>query len=431
MSDLEEDLIGTGSEAGDDDLFGDGDSERDAIKQDDASEKSDVGSNENHVISHHEEDEDEARSRQYASEEPQAEMKERVVMDMSLYKHGLPKPEDGNLRSFRVPQFLKIIPHRYDSDHFTPSEWDMENARRKQPKLAVRYRINPETGEMESNTLLHRWSDGSITISVGEEHFEIQRKSLATLQSEPYDQLKDAHYYACAAHLATNTFVTVGHIVEQFQVKPNANIEDDGIAIFKNLMAKQTLARQGPTVDAEAIKLTQLDPEQMKRDAELAERERAKAQRRRENAQARQGGYGSRYGGGSGMLSIEGIERRRPGDGGTSGKKRGAPGSRRRPRGNEYDSDDEPGATRKGDNYDYNDDFLVRSDEEIEAEDDDEEEEEEELLEEEEEERPRKKRQKTADSDEDAEGEMDEESRIEHARRGRRQVIDDDEEEEY
>ena len=300
----------------------------------------------------------------------------------------------------------------------------------------IRYRVNPSTGMPESNTLLHRWSDGSITISVGEEHFEIQRKNLAPLPGHPYDQLKDAHYYAAAAHLSSNSLVTVGHITEQFMVKPNSSVEDDGIATFKNLMAKQRAARMAPTVDAEAMKLTQIDPEQMKRELELAERERAKAQRRRENAQARQGAYGGRSGG---LLSIDGVER--VGSGRAGGKKRGAAGNnKRRPYRDDYDSDDEPGARRRGENYNY-DDFVVRSEDglsEVDDEEEEEEEEEEEILDDEEERRERrhrKKRRKTAeDESEDDVSEIDNGPPLstapaEHVRGRRRKIIHDDDDE--
>ncbi|KAJ2899306.1 uncharacterized protein MKZ38_003296 [Zalerion maritima] len=424
MSDVE-DPIDMGSEAGDD-LFG-GD---DDVSQNEATSPKDQIESDG-LASDLDEEPEERASRRYASEDQREEEQQKIFMDLTLYRHKLPRADDGEFRSFRVPQFIKINPQQYDPSTFEPTEWDVENARNARPKPVVRCRVNPSTGELESNALIHRWSDGSVTLSIGDEQFEIQRKYLAPQPNGPYDQLKDAHYYAAAAHLSTNILVTVGHVTEQFMVKPNQLVEDDGIAAFKSRMAKERAARLGPTVDAEALKLTQLDPEGMKRAAELAERERAKAQRRRESAQARQGGYGSRYAGGGG-LSVDDLERGGGrGKGGIGGsRKRGVPGDgkqkRYRP---EYDSDDEPGAMRRGDNYDYDDGFLARSDEEI---SEDEDEEEEDILDDEEEERrPRRKRQRTAESEEDAEGEADDDDAPpEHARHRRRQVIDEDDEEE-
>lgn len=319
----------------------------------------------------------------------------------------------------RVPKFVKIVPQEYDPENFEPSEFDIANATAEHAQHVARVRRDHDTGELRSNTNIFRWSDGSVTISVGGEHYEIQKKALAPAPDKPYNELHDGHYYAAAAEFSSNLFMTVGHITEQYSVRPNKDVGDialDNLAVAMGKASKSS--RQGDMI----IRTTR-DPELQKKQAEMAEKERMKAQRRRENAAAKMDGGLGRSG--RGGLSIGDLEGGRRGAG--AGRKRGAPGSakpkRRRP---EYDSDDDlPQGVHRRDDYDLDDGFLVGSDdEEVESGAD---EDEEEILDDEDE-APRSKRQRTAEpDDEDAEGDDVEPEMETSGRARRRNVIDDDE----
>lgn len=325
------------------------------------------------------------------------------------------------LRAFRVPNFLRIHPRLYDREAFEPTEQDVENARSENPKAEVRARKDASTGKLQSNAMIHRWSDGSVTISVGDEHFQVHTKSLAPPLDKPYQELQDGHYYAAAADLSSNHYMMVGHIHEQFIVRPGKDVEDDALAKLAERM--QAASRGGH--EGDMIIKTMRDPEQRKREAEQAEKERMKAQRRRETQAAKMDGaqrYPRTGGAGLSITDLEGGRR-------AGGSRKRAAGAgkpkRRRP---EYDSDDDlpSGARRAGDDYDLQDDFIAPSDED--ASDDGGEEDEEEL--DDEEELPRRKRQRTAEADDDdAEGELDDEVAGGRARQ-RRHVIDDDDEDE-
>lgn len=326
-----------------------------------------------------------------------------------------------------MPAFLKFSPEIYDANKFEPSQADLENSQAKNPVPCVRYRKDPSTGELQSNAAMYRWSDGSVTMAVGADHYEMQTKSLAPPSNKPYQELQDAHYYAAAAHLSSNALLVVGHITEQYTVKPNREVEDEALKRLEEKMA--AVKRNQEAAEGDMIIRTTQDPELQKKQAELAEKERERARRRRENAAARMDGTTGRYNG-RGALSIGDLESGKRGAG--AGRKRGMPGAprqkRRRP---EYDSDDDlPQGARRQDDYDMQDDFIAPSDEEA---SEPEEDEEEELLDDddEEEDKPRSKRQKTADAeDEDAEGDVDDDaapvSSAPAERRGRRHVIDDD-----
>lgn len=210
--------------------------------------------------------------------------------------------------------------------------------------------------------------------------------------------------------------MTVGHVTEQFNVRPNKEVGDDALNLLADRMAQASKAAHSNDM----IIRTTVDPELQKKKAEQLEKERMKAQRRRENAQARQ--YDTGLGRpGRGGLSIGALE-------GGRQRKRGAPGSgkpkRRRP---EYDSDDDlPQGVGRQEKYDLDDGFLVGSDEEeMES---GAEEDEDDLLDDEEE-APRHKRQRTADpEDEDASGDEVDPAPETTSRSRRRHIIEDDDE---
>ncbi|OTB05962.1 hypothetical protein M426DRAFT_319341 [Hypoxylon sp. CI-4A] len=422
MSDSEgADLFGDEGDEGQDQLLSDQDL---ASDQDEAEERD----RSHHHGSDHDVDNDEGDGGQ---------VKTRRVAPVTVHRHRIPRAsKDGNgfLQTMRVPYFVKLQAEEYKPSTFEPTEWDIQNARSESSKNVVRFQRDPETGELKSNAVVYRWSDGSLSLAVGGDHYEIQKKTMAPGADKPYyEEREDSHYYVAAAHFTSELFMTVGHINEQYSVNLPANLKDEAVLKFKRDMEAAALARrQG----ANRIITTNKDPELQKKEAELAEKERMKAERRRQNASARLDG---RSGGAvyrSGGLSIGDLEGGRRA-GGT--RKRGAPGAskgkRRKP---EYDSDDDFTSGGRGQNeYDREDDFIAPSDDEegsFEGGDDDEEEEE--LLDDEEDEAPRKKRQKTAEAEDDADADADADlddvdvpaQTAESSHRRRRHVIDDEDE---
>ncbi|KAK3337221.1 Leo1-like protein-domain-containing protein [Cercophora scortea] len=416
MSDSE-DLVEIPEDGGDD-LFGDdgGDDDNPLSEVENALSDRDLDSD-------RDDDDEDGRHRGRDGHAPQ-EYREKLVQAVPMYRHRIPKSKDGGLLSFRIPDFLKLNPTEYKSDSWEPSKWDLQNAHAENPIPSVLFRRDPKTGRMQSNANIYRWSDGSVTLAVGDEHFEIQTKQLAPPPNKPYQDVHDSHYYAAAAHLTTNSLLIIGHFTEQYTVRPNKGVQDHALEKLK-----AELASSKPERGSDMIVVTTEDPELHKKQAEQAEKERMKAQRRRETAAARVDGAGRGYNKG-GALSIGDLEGGRRTGAAGGGRKRGAPGGgkkiRRRP---EYDSDDDlPSGARAGDNYDMEDGFLVDTDEESE-EVDDEEEEEEIVDDEDEDEAPRpKKRSKTKSNNADADADMDDEDAPAASRR-RRRIVDDDEEE--
>ncbi|KAL2885948.1 Leo1-like protein [Ceratocystis lukuohia] len=347
------------------------------------------------------------------------EHKDLKVMDMDIFRHHTPRSNDGRLQTFKVPKFLRFVPEQYDSRTFEPTRADIENARSENPKPTIRHCIDSKTGELRSNAMMYRWSDGSMSMSVGGEHYTVLKKPTAPDPSKPYDELKDGHSYAAAAHLTSSVFVIVGHMSEEYTVRQNKQHEDEAL---------QRLAmriREATNTHGNHIIKTTHDPEQQRRLAEQAEKERAKQQRRRDNAAARTAEGSSRSRGGG--LGIDDLEGGRSSSGRSRKRTANASKPKRKSNANAYSDDDDDvgyGGGANTNDYDKEDDFIASSGEEEEAGSEDEEEILEDDDEEEEDRRRHKKKQKTAELD------TDEEDMHQQSRRRRRVIDDDDDDEE-
>lgn len=352
-----------------------------------------------------------------------------------------------------MPKFLGIDPYPYNPNTFelptTDHHSDTKSADFSASSTAastIRYRINSSNNELESNTVVYRWSDGSTTISVGDQHYELQTKPLAPPKdSKTYQEVQDSHSYFCAPSITTQSLAVVGHITNQHTVRPNKSIEDDALEKLQRSLAAATRGghkneeKNGPQVIA-----NNQDPELQKKRAELAEKERMKAQRRRETAAEKANAPigGRRLGGGLSVDDLEGRGRRAPGSG---RKPAGAKRQRRRP---EYDSDDDlpRGGRNREDEYDKDDGFLASSDEDLEEGGEGDDDEEEEMIDDESDaEEPKAKKQKHSkpdeasdlDADADADADLDDDvapsypvnSEASGVRGRKRNIIEDDEDE--
>lgn len=329
----------------------------------------------------------------------------------------------------KVPNFLRFIPELYHED--TPiSDWAIENSLRQIPVNLVRYRHNPKTGDLESNANFYRWNDGSMTMQVGEEHYEIQVKPQIPPPNKAYMSDRDANRYIAAAQEGMQQLLTVAHVTEEWSVRPDRQrVEEDTERLREQMGLASGGAREG-----ELIITTTQDPELQKRQAELAEKERIRAQRKRENAQLRvEAGPGGFRKGNSSSMGLGDLESGRRA---ASGRKRGAGGAakRSRARNDDYDSDDE--GQYGQDAYDKHDGFIASSGDEVSEGDDDD------ILDdgdvEFERERPHAKRPRTEESsndeaDADADGEPDDDAPTtagDHSRRRVRRVVSDDDDDE-
>ena len=243
--------------------------------------------------------------------------------------------------------------------------------------------------------------------------------------SKTYLEVQDSHQYVASPSIVSQLLVMVGHMSNQYTVKPNKDIFDDALMTLKKKIAKTSqIERSGPLL----ITNTE-DPEMQKKRAEAAEKERIKAQRRLDLAVDKESRpSGRRTGGGLNLDDLEGRPGRRVPPGRKSGPKR----TRNR---RDYSSEEEQGGRGREDKYDVGDGFLVDSDEDVEEDVEDSEGEEEE---ESEEERPKAKKQKKSQpeitSDDDAPADLEDidapvSEPVAGGRGRKRNIVEDDEDE--
>ena len=181
----------------------------------------------------------------------------------------------------RLPKFLGIEPLPYDpkkfalptSDHHS----DTKSAKFSASATAastIRYRVNPSTGKLESNTVVYRWSDGSTTISVGDQHYELQTKPLAPPRdSKTYQEVQDSHSYVTSPSIASQLLVIVGHMNNQYTVRPNQDVQDDALEkLQRSLAAAARGGHKGDVKDGPEFITNTQDPELQKKRAEMAEK---------------------------------------------------------------------------------------------------------------------------------------------------------------
>ncbi|KAF9887463.1 hypothetical protein FE257_010180 [Aspergillus nanangensis] len=296
------------------------------------------------------------------------------IMDLSLGRAPEPETSNGEIYTMPVPNFLSIETEEFNPETYVPPPYATA-------ATSLCWRHDPSNEDiLQSNARIIRWEDGSMTLqlaSAPKEQYRISTKPLAPLnKSGDYDTKLDSHVYLGAAAETSSVFRLTSHLTHGLTVYPTTMETDDAVQRLQESLAAATRGTK-KTVDGSAPVIeVKEDPELAKRQAELAEREKLKAARRRQQLADRELDRGSRRGlsgrtGGAG-LTVGGLE-----DDDFLSRPRTKQPRRTNRRGEIY-TDDEDDYDRRGrtreDEYDADDGFLVRSDEELEIADDDDEE---------------------------------------------------------
>ncbi|EEP80911.1 conserved hypothetical protein [Uncinocarpus reesii 1704] len=348
------DLFGSGSEGGED--------ENDHRRRNLDDEELDSG------------DDQDRWDRRGSMEDEGAEMLN--IMDLSLGRTAEPESTDGQIYTLNMPNFLSI-----ESEDFNPETYVAPPFSSASTSLCWRY--DPKDGEtIQSNARIIRWSDGSLTLQLASNPTEQYRMSLKPLarsntstKLNDYDSELDSHVYLGAAAEASSVIRLTSHLTGQLAILPTTIETDDAVQRLQESLAAATRT-SGKNPDGTVAMIdVKVDPELAKKQAEQAEREKLREARRRQLAADRDLDRGRRVGlpgrtGGAG-LTIAGLE----GDDTLAARGRGGKKPKRRTnRRGEIYSDDEDEYGRRGrtreDEYDEDDGFLVRSDEEVEIEED-------------------------------------------------------------
>ena len=195
----------------------------------------------------------------------------------------------------------------------------------------------------------------------------------ATNGSAYYDARLDSHTYLASPYEQGPFIRTTNHMTTSLSIQPTTIQEDDALFRLQESLAAAVKGNRTAADGGVGIINISEDPELAKKKAEVAEREKNRAQRRRQNQEERErdrankvlGRSGLRTGGMNAGLTVGGLE---DDDGMTTSRPRPSKAARKpRRRNSEYSDDEEDYRNRgrtKEDEYDEDDGFLVRSDEE-------------------------------------------------------------------
>lgn len=274
--------------------------------------------------------------------------------------------------------------------------------------------VSPE--QLQSNARILRWSDGSLTLQLASDpttQYEMPGNALAPPQHNPpkptptsiperkrgskadrdtrYNPDLDSFTYLCAGQISAQVIRITNKFTAGLKIQPSVDATDEALERLQQSLAaaaKGTNSMPNTEGNIGVIQITE-DPELQKKKAELAEKEKIRAQKRREAQELREReragrALGKRGLGGSGGLTVGGLEDDDELGAGVGGGRRTGLGSKRakprRQRRGEILTDEEEDYGRRGNNkedeYDEEDDFVAPSDEEEEVVDDDEDEDE-------------------------------------------------------
>ncbi|MCJ1262005.1 hypothetical protein MMC22_001874 [Lobaria immixta] len=327
----------------------------------------------------------------------------QTILDVNIGRHAIPKPSDGELYLLQFPNFLGIDPKAFHHSNFQPPVTDHHSSEPPSSTFSsyqtsnntVRWRYSPsKPSEVQSNSRIIRWSDGSITLQLASnprEQYELTAKPLAPSHNNflkptnsaanrgraangtpAYNSRLDSHTYLATPHEHASLIRITNHVTSSLAVQSSSDQNDDALVRLQQSLAAATKGNKTAADGGLEIISISEDPEQAKKRAEVAEKEKLRAQRRRQMQEERErdranrvlGRSGLRTGGLGAGLTVGGLE---DDDGmATTRARMTKPKSKSRRRNSEYSEEEDyrgMGRTRE-DEYDEDDGFLVRSDEE-------------------------------------------------------------------
>ncbi|KAI8913367.1 Leo1-like protein-domain-containing protein [Gorgonomyces haynaldii] len=181
-----------------------------------------------------------------------------------------PLPENPNLFLVKLPNFLTIDPKPFDPRE-VEEEDEMSPTIATKVENKVRWRYDPaKKGKKDSNARLVRWSDGSFSLMVGDELFEVSQTNIADNQN-----------YLISQHPKEGFFKTQARLNTLMSFRPSS------ITSLTHKKLTMAIASKHAHANAKVAKIiaTKEDPEKQQAEAARIENERLKAKRKLEMKQ--------------------------------------------------------------------------------------------------------------------------------------------------
>ena len=213
-----------------------------------------------------------------------AEAQQQIITEFSVPNHKVPGDAGEDLFLAKLPSFLDFSGVAFDRDAILAeiqqsAEASVDNdekiVKKKSLLNTIRWKLEegPDgTVKKVSNARFVKWSDGSMSLQVGDELFDVPRKVVT----------KD-HSYLTLMHPEDGILRTVRRFTKSMTFQPYG-LSSKSHAELKADIARRSLTSKGRTVKIHA---TLTNPEQMQKDAIKAESERLKARRRLDNQKSK------------------------------------------------------------------------------------------------------------------------------------------------
>lgn len=214
---------------------------------------------------------------------------ESIVTKFTVANHKKPTGDTEALYLAKLPSFLDVNSFPYDPDTLlaeiqqsTEESADNDEKMTKKRSLVntLRWKYEQDKdGEYQriSNARFVRWSDGSMSLQVGEELFDVPVKTMAR-----------EHNYLTLMHAEEGVLRGVQRFSHSLTFQPF------GLSSKSHAELKADIARRAITSKSRTVKLhTELiDPAELQKQAIKADNEAQKARRRLDNQKARAMNYG-------------------------------------------------------------------------------------------------------------------------------------------
>lgn len=232
-------------------------------------------------------EDDEADNQVNDYEEADVEPQE-IITRYTVANHKLSKTDSKALYLAKLPSFLDFNSYPYDPDTLlaeiqqsTEESVDTDEKMTKKRSLVNTLRWRHEqkddgTYEKVSNARFVKWSDGSMSLQVGEELFDVPMKNIT----------KD-HNYLTLMHAEEGMLRGMQRFSHSMAFQPY------GLSSKSHAELKADIARRAITSKSRTVKLHNelIDPAEIQRQAIKADNERQKARRRLDNQKARAMNY--------------------------------------------------------------------------------------------------------------------------------------------
>ncbi|ANB14985.1 Leo1p [Sugiyamaella lignohabitans] len=213
------------------------------------------------------------------NEEDGAYQKEEEEVTLRIEQTTIPRyPRShrpaGDLYYVPTPAFMTMEPHPFEASKFQ-EELSEEQANdggfKVRNENTVRWKYAKDSkGNVtkQSNSRIVKWSDGSMSLQLGQELFDI-------VIQEPYDQT-----FLCLSHPANSLLQTAGIFTKNMRIVPTSTSSRS-----HKRLAQELNVRQLSTSVAVSSVATTDDPEKVQREAEKAAEMTLRARRKLESKQ--------------------------------------------------------------------------------------------------------------------------------------------------